>query len=367
MNLSRQSLGEERQSLKLGSFISWLKSIREGVTIDRALAKRADNFLILRIVAAALVIYGHAPHIAPAVDNIDFFVRMGWGHYSGDIAVDMFFLISGFLVTGSYIRQKSLYKFAKARFLRVFPAFLLNVTALALVYGLLLTTLPKMDYLRQPDTWNYITTNLKMTSNMAWTLPGVFEEGLKTSTINGSQWTLPAEVRMYVLLGVMGALGLFASVRVTTVVLVALFFVALLHPEFFPLHPGWFRPGGFFLLGVLIFMHRTWITLRLETAIAVVMLAVLTHHLAIYSVTFALALAGVVFSFAYLTPPLRWLERFGDPSYGIYLWGWPCQQLVAHFAPGAGLVLHVTTSIILAVALGYASWMVLEKRALRFK
>ncbi|WP_239538569.1 acyltransferase family protein [Dyella mobilis] len=348
-------------------FVSWLKSIMEGVSVEAALARRADNFLILRIIAATLVIYGHAPHIAPAVENVDLFVRLGWGHYSGDIAVDVFFLISGFLVTGSYIRQKSLYKFAKARFLRVFPAFFLNVTVLALVYGLMLTTLPKLDYLRQADTWSYITTNLKMASDMAWTLPGVFAEGLKTSTINGSQWTLPAEVRMYVLLGVMGALGLFASARIGTLVLIAVFFAGLLHPEFFPLHPDWFRIGGFFLLGVLVYIHRSSIKIRLELAVALVLLAVLTHHLAIYSVTFALALAGVVFSLAYLTPVMRWLERFGDPSYGIYLWGWPSQQLVAHFVPRAGLALHVTLAIMLATSFGYLSWAFLEKRMLRFK
>lgn len=345
----------------------WLTTIFEGVTVEDALARRADNFLILRIVAAALVIYGHAPHIAPAVFGTDVFVRMGWGIYSGDIAVNVFFVISGFLVTGSYIRQRSLYKFAKARFLRVYPAFVLNVVGLAVVYGLVFTTLPKAEYLHQPDVWHYITTNLKMTSNMAWQLPGVFDEGMKTSTINGSQWTLPAEVRMYVLLGVMGALGLFASVRVTTVVLAGLLVAGLMRPDLFPLHPDWFRLGGYFLLGVLIYTHRSIIRVRVDLAVGLVLLAILTRHLALYPATFALALAGMVLCLAYLTPPWRWLERFGDPSYGIYLWGWPCQQVVAKVLPDAGWFTHVVLALAMAVLLGYASWTFLEKQMLRFK
>ncbi|MDE3073337.1 MAG: acyltransferase [Pseudomonadota bacterium] len=345
----------------------WIDSIMRGVTVEDALARRVDNFLALRIVAASMVIYGHASTIAPAVKGPDIFVRSGWGIYSGDIAVDIFFLISGFLVTGSYIRQKNLYAFAKARFLRVYPAYVLNVVGLALVYGLLFTSLPKAAYLQQADVWNYITTNLKMSSSMAWSLPGVFEHGIRTSTINGSQWTLPAEVRMYVLLGVMATLGLLTSARVTTAVLGALLVLGVLRPELFPLHQDWFRLAAYFSVGVLVYMHRSRLHVRLEWIVALVLLAILTRHLAIYPMAFALALGGVVLGLAYLTPPLRWLARFGDPSYGVYLWGWPCQQAVAHLLPGAGVVLHVSLALAIALGLGYASWTVLEKQALRWK
>lgn len=344
-----------------------LPLLRASVTVQEALARRSDNFLILRMVAASMVIYGHAHAIAPAVNATDLFVRMGWGIYSGDIAVNVFFLVSGFLVTGSYIRQKSLYAFAKARFLRVYPAYVLNVVVLALVYGLLFTTLPKAVYLHSATVWDYIGTNLKMSSNMAWTLPGVFEQGMKTATINGSQWTLPAEVRMYVLLGVLGALGMLGSARVATIVLAALLVVGALRPDLLPLHQDWFRLGGYFVLGVLIYMHRASIHVRLELVVALVLLAVLTRHLAVYPATFALALAGVVLWLAYLTPPLRWLDRFGDPSYGIYLWGWPSQQVVAHLLPAAGLFVHVSLALVMAIVLGYASWTVLEKQAMRLK
>lgn len=340
---------------------------RNVVTVEEGLSRRQDNFLILRIVAAAAVIYGHAPAIAPAVSATDIFVRMGWGTYSGDIAVDIFFLVSGFLVTGSYIRQNSLYRFAKARFLRVYPAFFLNVVLLAVVYGLVFTTLPAADYLHQSGMWNYITTNLKMTSNMVWTLPGVFENGMKRAAINGSQWTLPAEVRMYVLLGIMGAIGLFSSVRVATVVLGGLLLAGIIHPELFPLNESWFRLAGYFILGVFIYLYRADIRVRVELVFALVFAAVLVRHLPVYPIAFAFALASVVLWVAYLTPPLRWLEQFGDPSYGIYLWGWPCQQAVAYFLPSAGLVVHVSLALMMATLLGYVSWTLLEKQMLRLK
>lgn len=344
-----------------------LGHLGNAVTVEEGLGRRWDNFLVLRIAAAAAVIYGHAPAIAPAVDATDIFVRLGWGSYSGDIAVDIFFLVSGFLVTGSYIRQKSLYKFAKARVLRVYPAFVLNVVVLALAYGLMFTTLAPNDYLHQGGVWHYITTNMKMSSNMVWTLPGVFETGGKTAAINGAQWTLPAEVRMYVLLGIMGALGLFASVRVATAVLAGLLLMGIIHPELFPLHQDWFRLAGYFSLGIFIYLYRGKIRVSLELVGALVLAAVLVRHLLVYQIVFALALGSVVLYIAYLTPPWRWLERFGDPSYGIYLWGWPCQQTVAHIFPGAGLALHVGLALMMATVLGYGSWTLLEKQMLRLK
>jgi peptidoglycan/LPS O-acetylase OafA/YrhL len=341
--------------------------LRSSITVEEGLARRQDNFLVLRIAAAAAVIYGHASAIAPSVGTRDIFVRLGWGIYSGDIAVNIFFLISGFLVTGSYIRQRSFYKFAKARILRVYPAFVLNVVLLATVYGLMFTSLPSAEYLHHGGVWNYIATNLKMSSNMVWTLPGVFEDGAKTAAINGAQWTLPAEVRMYVLLGILGAIGLFASVRVATLVLAVLFLAGLVHPELFPLNQTWLRLAGYFMLGVCIYLHRASIRVSLELVVVLVLAAVLVRHLPPYPMVFALALAGVVGFIAYLMPPWRWLERFGDPSYGIYLWGWPCQQAVAHIFPGAGLTLHVGSSLAMATVMGYGSWTLLEKQMLRLK
>jgi peptidoglycan/LPS O-acetylase OafA/YrhL len=49
------------------------------------------------------------------------------------------------------------------------------------------------------------------------------------------------------------------------------------------------------------------------------------------------------------------------------LWGWPIQQVVAYFIPGAGLGLHVGLAVVLALATGYASWHFLERHALRLK
>ena len=60
--------------------------------------------------------------------------------------------------------------------------------------------------------------------------------------------------------------------------------------------------------------------------------------------------------------------RFGDLSYGTYLYGWPVEQLVRSWAgpalTGWGLFL---ISLPLAAACGWLSWHLVERHALAFK
>src|SRR5690606_30302414 len=57
-------------------------------TLADGLARCRDNFLLLRMIAAAMVIYGHAFAVTRHPGQSDFFMAQGWGAYSGTIAVD---------------------------------------------------------------------------------------------------------------------------------------------------------------------------------------------------------------------------------------------------------------------------------------
>ena len=67
--------------------------MKQDKTIAAFLAERNDNFLLLRILAALAVIYGHSYAIAPAGEAVELFVKHGWPMYSGDMAVAMFFVL----------------------------------------------------------------------------------------------------------------------------------------------------------------------------------------------------------------------------------------------------------------------------------
>ena len=335
-------------------------------TIGHYLSRRSDNFLLLRIIAALAVIYGHSFALAQPDGSQDIFVRHGWPRYSGDIAVSMFFVISGFMVSGSYLARADLFEFAKARLLRIVPAFALVLMLCAWVVGPLMTTLPMAEYFRDPAVVTYVSKNLRFGSDMAWQLPGVFE-GQVRDAINGSIWTLPAEMRMYLATAALGVFGLLAHRWLGTVVLLALAWVGAWHPEYVPLHQDWFRLAGFFAIGILAQLHKDVLRVRHAVMLMLVLLVYLSMRTRSMPWLFALALAYFCFWFAYRTPVWRRLEHWGDPSYGIYLWGWPVQQVLVAKLPAISPWHNFLAAALIATCLGYASWWCLERPMLKLK
>jgi peptidoglycan/LPS O-acetylase OafA/YrhL len=338
-------------------------------TLADGLARRHDNFLLLRFLAAALVIYGHGYALtvhAPGV--VDLFTRLHWRNYSGTIGVDLFFVISGFLVTGSYLRRRNLFAFVWARTLRLVPAYAVCMLLSALVLGAAYTQLPLADYLQHPDTRGYVLTNLKFGVNLQWNLPGVFTDNPRSATVNGSIWTLPAEVRMYVWLAIVGVLGLLSRRSLATLTILGLLLAGWLAPQQIPLLPiaSFLHLGAMFALGVLCYVHRDWLPASGFVVAALAAACWMLHATVLYPVAFALAEAAFAFWFAYRLS-LPSLDRFGDASYGLYLWGFPVQQMVAHQFPAGTPLMNAALSLPFAAALGFLSWHLVEKPTLSAK
>ena len=338
-------------------------------TLADGLIRRRDNFLLLRLLAAALVIYGHGYALAEHAPGVaDLFTRLHWRTYSGAIGVDLFFIISGFLVTGSYLRRRNLFVFVWARALRLVPAYAVCMLLSAFALGAVYTQLPLADYLRHPDTSGYVLTNMKFGASLQWDLPGVFVDNPRRATVNGSIWTLPVEVRMYVWLAVVGVLGLLSRRSVATAAVLGLMLAGWLLPERMPLLPiaSFLHLAAMFALGVLCYVHRDWLPASGFVVAALAAACWLLHGTALYAVAFALAETAFAFWFAYRLS-LPSLDRLGDASYGLYLWGFSVQQMVAHQFPTATPLMNAALSLPLAAGLGYLSWHLIEKPTLAAK
>lgn len=340
--------------------------MKQDKTIAAFLAERNDNFLLLRILAALAVIYGHSYAIAPADDAVELFVKHGWPMYSGDMAVAMFFVLSGFMVSGSYMARHDLLEFAKARLLRIVPGLALVVVVCACVIGPAMSSLTLADYLRDPSVPAYVIKNLRFSSDMAWQLPGVFS-GHSRPAVNGSLWTLPAEMRMYVLTAAMGALGLLSCRFIGTLALLACLYLGMVSPEYFPLHQDWVRLAAFFTLGVLVQLNKERIVVSHAAMLMLAFLTYISMRTQAANFLFGVTLAYFCFWFAYRTPTWRNLARAGDPSYGIYLWGWPVQQVLVACFPTISPFHNFLVGAVLATILGYASWWGLERWVLTLK
>lgn len=326
-------------------------------TLADGLARRQDNFLLLRFIAASMVIYGHGLAVANVKGaSPDLFIRLGWGTYSGTLAVYIFFVVSGFMITGSYLRRRHLVDFLWARLLRIYPAYFCCLVISAFVLGAIYTTLPLSEYFQKPGVLNYVIQNLRLQTTMIWKLPGVFSGNPQDAVINGAIWTLPAEFRMYLWVALVGIVGILSRRWLCILIILTLFGLGVARPEADTLMiPSiYLHLAAMFGFGALCYLFQEYIPVGWSYAAAAVLVAYLLRDTALYQFAFGMAIVQFSFAFAYCLP---WygFNRFGDYSYGIYLWGYPMQQVLAHHFPEMGPKHNACYAFVLALVMAALS------------
>ena len=166
---------------------------------------RDNNFNLLRILAAYAVLVGHGFPLTIGKTALEP-LGASLGMSIGMIAVDVFFMTSGFLVTASLLARKSTVEFVWARVLRIFPALFVMLVLTVFGLGVFFTTLSPSSYLLDYWTRTYFIRGLTLFFGVSYELPGVFATNPYDHVVNGSLWTMPYELRMYVTLAVAWAL-----------------------------------------------------------------------------------------------------------------------------------------------------------------
>jgi peptidoglycan/LPS O-acetylase OafA/YrhL len=338
---------------------------------DRLLDRR-NNFDVLRLLAASLVLFSHSyaltAHAEPFADV------SGWTF--GEVGVVMFFAMSGFLIAKSWSEQPRLRPFSVKRALRLLPALVVAVSVTVLVVGPLFTTLPLRSYFSDPTTWLYLV-RCSFLITFFGKLPGVFAHNPYPDAVNGSLWTLPVETCCYAMAAVLGSLGLLRR----SGLLVAFAFVLILCVT--PLTPLAVAPpggttsgnlplvillGATFVFGSLAYsvrsrLHLSWIVLGVLMAIWVA-----TWGGGWARATGVLAIAFGILVLAFRTPAwLRRLTAHGDVSYGIYVYAFPVQQSVAAIWGAIDPLLMTAIAYPVTYSLAFVSWRLIERPALALK
>ena len=150
--------------------------------------QRANNFDFVRCLAAFLVIWGHSAAL------LGLPVTSMWGVAISEIGVMIFFAVSGYLITESWLRDPRLLPFFLKRSLRIFPALIGCVIVCACVIGPFATSLPIGDYFSSPVFVDFFKNIVLLPR---YSLPSVFEHNTYRYAVNGSLWTLPVEFFCY--------------------------------------------------------------------------------------------------------------------------------------------------------------------------
>lgn len=327
-----------------------------------------NNFDFLRFFAASAVVIGHCYWLS-GLGEVEP-VRLFTGSMdTADIAVNLFFVMSGFLIAASWINSRSTLDFAAKRALRIFPALAVSTLFTTFIVGPLATGLSLSDYLLSSQTMRYLTNIALVTQ---FHLPGVFTENPFPDTVNGSVWTLPYEVLMYATLLMLGLLKLFGRIMVLVVPLMLI----VVHFHLAP-HLGLesdilrkaTRLGMFFFLGSALYLYRASLPWNWKVALALLALTLLSARTELWLYFHVLTLPYLTIYLAHLKiPRLARFGKNGDFSYGIYIFSFPLQQLLMHWLnPQLSLPTFMALSLSISIAVAALSWHLIESPALRLK
>ena len=338
---------------------------------------RQNNFDALRLLAAILVIFSHSFLIAEGTQSREWLIRLtGNQCIMGLTGVFVFFAISGFLVTQSFEQTPNRLHFLTKRALRIFPGLLVATLLSALVLGPLVTNLPLGAYLSRAEPYQYVVGNTLLDQTVH-ELPGVrFVDNPVGLEINGSLWTLRLEFVMYMMVL---ALGMLRLLTVRTALLLLAFGMACLRFDmldefekwgwFFQVLSGWGWLVGFFAAGMVLYKLRH--THIFDGRVALLALAGLALSIPLRQFILLFPVFGCYLAlWLALNPrlPVIPAARFGDLSYGLYIYGWPVEEAVMWLSGGRAAWWQVfLVALPAASALAFLSWHLVERPMLRLK
>lgn len=331
-----------------------------------------NHFNLIRMMLSFLVFFCHCyalrfGKVANVMDPISGLI----GHWIGDLAVDGFFALSGYLVTGSLLRSPSFPRYLMARVLRIYPG-LMVMLLLLIAFMSTLSSVPLKQYLLSRETLSLIIHNATLLFDVRYNLPGVFTDNLYPKAVNGSLWTLPYEVRFYLLIGVawFALYPLNQYRRILFLMATTLTLVALSASERLGIHleAHYIRFGIVFCMGSLLWQMSPYIpTSRILLLIA---LGITAYSLRapVPPLTYLILMPYIAVCCAYANiPALSFYSKVGDYSYGLYIYSFPVQQTIAHFYPAMNIAVYVAVTFMVTMTFSYLSWWRIEKPFLALK
>ncbi|PXY40261.1 hypothetical protein DMB65_13060 [Flavobacterium cheongpyeongense] len=290
------------------------------------------------------------------------------------IGVKGFFIISGFLVTKSYVNTPSLKLYFIKRIKRILPAYFVLIVISTLVFSIF-SSYEFSAYFLDTGTYKYLGWNLFFLNFMHPCLPGLFDNNLLCS-VNGSLWTLKIEEGFYIVLPL-----IFYGIKKTQkplLILASLYLFSLGYwfllnhldePLLAKQLPGYL---SYFVTGIYLFltfdyvMKNKKVLLGLSVAILISYYVLSFHVGFLYPATFGLLVIIIAYNFPFFNN----FGKYGDFTYGLYIYHFPIIQLFRQYNlfNKYNAVLMGITVILITLILAVFSWLFIEKRFLdRFK
>ena len=362
-------------------------------TVAGSFSSRANSIGFFRWLLAFSVIFSHAGPLAGFYGQRDLGTQISDEQSLGGVAVAGFFFFSGFLITRSRART-GMVRYFWRRVLRIMPAFWCALLLTAFVLGPI-AWVKERGHLAgyfgadsdSPLTYvpqnMFLVLNQRNIAQMGSSLPFAKIGGYDW---NGSAWTLQYEFKAYILVGVLGIVGYAASRWLTTVAALSIivfnglvwsghlslggFGGPLAAPYGHPFLSDAFNPMLIapFAFGMLFALWGRFIPVSDLLAVVGITVAFLTYDLGGWNVWGQYGLLYFLMWAAIRWTKLQHWEKYGDFSYGVYIFAWPLMQFVSYFGlEKAGMLAYFAVIVVATHAIAFCSWHLIEKPAMSLK
>ena len=331
---------------------------------------------LMRLVLAMLVLITHGFAVGGfGPDPLEAF--SGETISLGSMAVHGFFVISGYLVSQSWDRLRSMPAYFIRRALRLFPAYWVCLLVTALVIA------PLMWWLQQgslteygsatPSPWDYVRRNFLL-MQYQWTIGGLATDQPVPGYLNLSLWTLPHEFACYIALMFIASVG---AVKKYSFWAILIFVALFLNYALDPTHARWLgriyaqpsvtRLPIYFAAGVVWWCWADRVQVSKPVWFAIAMLAVVATGFGQYHWVMPFCMAAILFPLAAWFRTPRFLVN-NDYSYGIYLYATPLERVLAILKlPFASAWLFCLLATALVLPFAMLSWHLCEGPALKLR
>lgn len=327
-------------------------------------------FDFLRFFFATNILLAHLCELSQS-KNLEFLYNFS----NSTIAVQGFFIISGFLVAKSFINTPSIKEYFIKRAKRILPAYVV-VILFATVFMAFFSSYSFSEYFSDFNVYQYLGWNLIFLNFMHPCLPGLFENNLLCA-VNGSLWTLKVEESFYVVLPFI--FYLIRKTKKTSAVLVVIYFISLLYwfvmadvfnkPVLAKQMPGYL---AYFAVGIFLNLNLKYVLkYRKPFFLTAIMSLLITYFFNFpINILYPAALGIIVIITAYSLPFFNNFGKYGDFTYGLYIYHFPIIQLFRQYNlfEKYNPILMAFAVILITLFFAVFSWFFVEKRFLdRFK
>ncbi len=332
-----------------------------------------NSYNFLRLLFAILVIITHAYPLT-GLEECDLLCKITKGQMVfSNIGLAGFFSLSGYLIYQSAERSKNWIDYMWRRCLRIFPA--LAVVLIITILILPLFYISEIPYWQNSSVWTYFPFNMSLFF-LQFSIPGVFDFNPVGGIVNGSLWTLAYEFSFYILVSFFvfirkknplkktGVLFLFIAFFIGNV-----FFKEIVSQYGYILSAKWLLEFGcYFFTGMLIYEFKLdrWVRKPIVLVFLFLTIGLSLFFQTMQFVPFLLCPFIIGIGSFYNQYINKMMDKLGDISYGVYIYGFPVQQALV-FSLNLNYIALIFATLPIVFVLGYLSWHLIEKRAMNYK